>query len=151
MLKWQKIREDWQLEWLTHYEYRTVITNIPRSRMSTSAIVHFAYGRCDQENAIEQSKNGLGAMRMPTGELRANGAFLLAAEIAWCLRVWLSLLALPRDTRRWEWGWFRRAFVQAPAVIIRQARSAVVRFHASHRFTPDLIAAMARLRPLEFG
>lgn len=151
VFKRQKIREDWQLEWLTHYEYRAVITNIPRARMSTSAIVHFAYGRCDQENAIEQSKNGLGAMRMPTGELRANGAFLLAAEIAWCLRAWLSLLALPRDTRRWEWGWFRRAFVQAPAVIIRQARSAVVRFHASHRFTSDLIAAMARLRSLEFG
>jgi len=32
---------------------------------------------------IEQAKNGLGAMRMPTGELLANGAFLLAAEIAW--------------------------------------------------------------------
>jgi hypothetical protein len=41
--------------------------------------------------------------------------------------------------------------VQAPAVIIRQARWAVVRFHPSHRFTPDLIAAMARLRSLEFG
>lgn len=151
VLKRQKIREDRQLDWLTHYEYRAVITNIPRSRMSTSAIVHFAYGRCDQENAIEQAKNGLGAMRMPTGELLANGAFLLAAEIAWCLRSWLSLLALPQDTRRWEWGWFRRAFVHAPAVIIRQARSAVVRFHSSHRFTPDLVTAMAILRSLEFG
>jgi hypothetical protein len=151
VLKRQWIREDRQLDFLTHYEYRAVITNIPRSRMSASAIVHFAYGRCDQENAIEQAKNGLGAMRMPTGELLANGAFLLAAEIAWCLRAWLSLLALPRDTRRWEWGWFRRAFVHAPAVIIRQVRSSVVRFHASHRFTPDLVAAMARLRSLDFG
>jgi hypothetical protein len=135
---------------LTSYEYRAVLTNIPRSRMSASAIVHFAYGRCNQENAIEQAKNGLGAMRMPTGELLANGAFLLAAEIAWCLRAWLSLLALPRDTRHWEWGWFRRAFVHAPAVIIRQARSAVVRFHASHRFAPDLLSAMERLRSLQF-
>jgi hypothetical protein len=151
VFKRQRIREDRQLTFLTYYEYRAVLTNIPRSRMSASAIVHFAYGRCDQENAIEQAKNGLGAMRMPTGELLANGAFLLAAEIAWCLRAWLSLLALPRDTRRWEWGWFRRAFVHVPAVIIRQTRSAVVRFHAGHRFTPDLLSAMQRLRSLQFG
>ena len=150
VLRRQWIRAEQQLEFLTYYQYRAVITNIPRSRMSASAIVHFAYGRCDQENAIEQAKNGLGAMRMPTGELRANGAFLLAAEIAWCLRAWLSLLALPRDTRRWEWGWFRRAFVHVPAVIIRQARSAVVRFHASHRYTPDLLVASQRLRSLQF-
>jgi len=151
VFKRQWIREDRQLSFQTHYEYRAVITNIPRWRMSPSAIVHFAYGRCNQENAIEQAKNGLAAMRMPTGQLRANGAFLLAAEIAWCLRAWLSLLALPRETRTWEWGWFRRAFVHAPAVIIRRAHSAVVRFHASHRFAAYLLAASERLRGLQFG
>jgi hypothetical protein len=151
VFKRQLVREDQQLSFQTHYEYRAVVSNISKKEMSPSALVHFAYGRCDQENAIEQAKNGLGAMRMPTGELLANGAFLLAAEIAWSLRAWLSLLALPRETLRWEWGWFRRAFVHVPAEIIRQARSAVVRFHTSHRFTPHVFRASAILAHLEFG
>jgi hypothetical protein len=150
VFKRQWIRDERQEEFFTHYEYRAVISNIPKSEMSPSALVHFAYRRCNQENAIEQAKNGLGAMRMPTGELLANGAFLLAAEIAWCLRAWLSLLALPRETRCWEWGWFRRAFVHAPAKIIAQARSAVVSFYACHRFAGYLLAAMHRLKAMQF-
>jgi hypothetical protein len=77
---------------------------------------------------------------MPTGELRANGA---CAPGCPCSR----FRATPR---RWEWGWFRRAFVHAPAVIIRQARSAVVRLHASYRYTPDLLVAAQRRRSLQF-
>jgi hypothetical protein len=48
-------------------------------------------------------------------------------------------------------GWFRRAFVHVPAEIIRQARSAVVRFHASHRFTSHVLKASEILAHLEFG
>jgi hypothetical protein len=151
VLKRQLICNERQTEFFTHYEYRAVISNIPKGEMSPSALVHFAYRRCDQENSIEQAKNGLGAMRMPTGELLSNGAFLLAAEIAWCLRAWLSLLALPRETRRWEWGWFRRAFVHAPAKITSHARSAQISFYGCHRFATHLLSAMQRLEALQFG
>lgn len=151
IIKRQLIHEQTQMGLFTHYEYRAVISNIPRSEMSPSELTRFAYKRCNQENAIEQAKNGLRAMQMPTGELLANGAFLLAAELAWNLRAWLSLLALPRETRTWEWGWFRRAFVHVPALIISQARSSTVRLAASHRFSPHVLMASRRLASLSFG
>lgn len=58
----------------TDYVYRFIITNIPPSEMDTAEVLCFAYGRCDQENIIEQAKHGIAALRMPTGELLANGA-----------------------------------------------------------------------------
>lgn len=151
VFKRQLIEEQKQLGLYTRYEYRAVISNIPCSEMSASAITRFAYKRCNQENAIEQAKNGLRAMQMPTGELLANGAYLLAAEIAWNLRAWLSLLALPTETRTWEWGWFRRAFVHVPAHIVSKSRSAVVRLAASHRFATHVLTASRRLASLSFG
>jgi len=132
------------------YIYRYVLSNIPPWEKNTAAVVRFAYGRCDQENAIEQAKNGLHGFRMPTGTLLANGAFLLMAELAWCLRAWLSLLALPAETGRWEWKRFRQAFVYVAAKIVRGAREVMVRISASHRWAEALVKAMARLRRLPF-
>lgn len=37
---------------------------------------------------IEQLKNELGALRMPTGSSKANEAFMLVGELACCLESW---------------------------------------------------------------
>jgi hypothetical protein len=133
------------------YRYRFIITNIPKGDMDASEVVRFAYGRCDQENTIEQLKNGIAALRMPTGELRANDAFLKAGQLAWCLRSWLSLLALPRETLRWQWSWFRHAFVYVAAKITQTGRRAVVYLTRSHRFIEHMLIASKRLHCFEFG
>jgi hypothetical protein len=129
---------------------RFVITDIPRSWMDPAELVCFAYGRCDQENVIEQLKNGIAALGMPTGELLANGAFLMAGQLAWCLRSWLSLLALPRETTGWEWKWFRHAFVYVAAKITQGARQAKVYLAGSHRFVEHLLIASGRLQSFAF-
>jgi hypothetical protein len=134
----------------TEYCHRFIITNIPRRRMTAAQVLRFAFGRCDQENIIEQLKNGIAALRMPTGELLANHAFLMAGQLAWCLRAWLSLLALPRSTLRWEWSWFRHAFVYLPAQITQSARRAVVHVAGSHRFLEHVLIASGRLQCFEF-
>ena len=134
----------------TEYRDRFVITDIPPSHMDAAEVFCFAYGRCDQENIIEQFKNGIAAMRMPTGELLANSAFLLAGQLAWCLRSWLSLLALPRQTTRGEWKWFRQAFVYVAARITRHARRAVVYLTDAHRFVEHLLIAAQRLHSFVF-
>ncbi len=41
-----------------------------------------AHGRCDQENIIEQLKNGVHALRMPVGDLVSNGAYMVMASLA---------------------------------------------------------------------
>jgi hypothetical protein len=132
------------------YVYRFIITSIPRCEMNATEVLCFAYGRCDQENIIEQAKNGIAALRMPTGELLANAAFLMAGQLAWCLRAWLSLLALPRETRRWEWMWFRQAFVYVAARITRTGRRAKVYLAGCHRFVDHLIIASQRLQCFTF-
>ena len=132
------------------YVYRFIITNIPRSEMDAGEVLCFAYGRCDQENIIEQAKNGIAALRMPTGELLANAAFLMAGQLAWCLRAWLSLLALPKETTRWEWKWFRQAFVYVAARITRGSRQAKVYLAGCHRFVEHLVIASQRLQCFTF-
>jgi hypothetical protein len=132
------------------YVYRFIITNIPRREMNAAEVLGFAYGRCDQENIIEQAKNGIAALRMPTGEREANTAFLMAGQLAWCLRAWLSLLALPKETSRWEWKWFRQAFVYVAARITRGARQAKVHLAGCHRFVDHLIIASQRLQCFTF-
>ena len=134
----------------TEYRQRFVITDIPKSHMDPAEVFCFAYGRCDQENIIEQFKNGIAAMRMPTGELLANGAFLMAGQLAWCLRSWLSALALPKETTRWEWKWFRQAFVYIAAKITHGGRRAQVYLAGSHRFVEHVIIASQRLHTFTF-
>jgi hypothetical protein len=134
----------------TEYRYRFVITNIPAGQMTAAQVLQFAHRRGDQENAIEQLKNGIAALRMPTGELRANGAFLLAGQLAWCLRTWLSLLALPTETIRWEWKAFRQAFVYVGAKITRIARQVLAYLTGSHRFVNHLVIASQRLHSFVF-
>jgi len=149
VVKRQLIREKHQRELFEHYEYRFVITSI--EDMPAAQLVRFAYARCNQENTIEQLKNGLAALTMPTGELLANGAFMLAAVIAWSLRSWLSLLVLPAESLRWEWKRFRHAFVYVSSKVVAGARGVTVRIAASHRFTSQMLAGSERLDALAFG
>ncbi len=45
-----------------------------------------ANGRCDQENVIEQLKNGVNAMRMPVRDLESNWAYMVMAALSWNLK-----------------------------------------------------------------
>jgi hypothetical protein len=148
VIKRQLVREENQGELFERYVHRFIITSL--EEMPAAQLLRFAYGRCNQENTIEQLKNGLSALRMPTGELVANGAFMMAALLAWNLRAWLSLLVLPAETLSWEWKRFRHAFVYVAAKIVRGARVAVARLASCHRFTPTMIAASGRLDALVF-
>jgi len=139
-----------QKAFVRRHLYRFILSNIPSSEMTPEEVMRFAYGRCDQENAIEQAKNGLNGFRMPTGSLLANAAYLLCAQIAWNLRAWLSLIALPSESRPWEWKRFRHAFVYVAAKIVSVAREAVVRISAYHRWARPLIRAVNRLRRMPF-
>lgn len=150
IIKRQKVRErDKQLRIFEHYEYHLVITNI--EDWSASEVLRFYFGRCgDQENAIEQLTNGLEALRMPTGELLSNWAFLICGTLAWNLKSWLALTVLPRQTLNWEWKRFRYAFVYLAASIVKTARRVVARFAASGRFAAEMVNAVRLLRSLAF-
>jgi hypothetical protein len=63
-------------------------------------IVPVANGRCNQENLIEQLKNGARAMEMPVGDLVSNWAYMVMASLAWTMKAWFALV-LPEGGR---WG-----------------------------------------------
>lgn len=128
--------------------YRFLITSIEAE--GPMEVIRFAYGRCAQENTIEQLKNGIAAMKMPTGALHANAAFLMAGQLAWNLRAWLSLLVLPKDSLHWEWKRFRHAFVYVAAKVAARARTVAATISASQRFAAEILRASQRLETIVF-
>lgn len=128
------------------YGYRYVVTDLPET-VTASEVVALTYQRCDQENIIEQLKNELVMWRMPVREAAGNAAWIEIARLAWNIGKWLSLLALPIETLRWEWKRLRRAFVYVAAEVLLRARQTWVRFNPSHLHIPVLIKAHARLGP----
>jgi hypothetical protein len=129
----------------THYRYRLVLSNLPRS-YTASQVVDLTYQRCDQENVIEQFGQGIAGWRMPVAEFMGNSAWLEIARLAWNLGKWIAQIALPSEVVRWEWKRFRRHFVYIAAKVIKTGRRLVVRLAGSHRFLPDILTAHVRLQ-----
>jgi len=132
--------------------YFFYITNL--RDLSPSAIVRHSNDRCNQENLIEQLRNGVHALRMPVDNLISNWAYMVMASLAWTLKAWLALL-LP-DTGRWklrrrtekeevlrmEFKRFTQAFINIPAQIIRTGRKVLYRILGWNPYMPQLLRAV---------
>jgi hypothetical protein len=102
-------------------------------------IVFQANHRCNQENLIEQQKNGVHALTAPLDNLESNWAYMVIASLAWSLKAWASLL-IPvsprwRETHeaekqtllRMDFTTFRQAMINIPAQIVRTGRRIIYR------------------------
>lgn len=130
--------------------YFFYITNHSESTYSAEAIVALANQRCDQENVIEQLKNGVNAMRMPVDDLVSNWAYMVITALAWNLKAWYGLL-LPKRERglellKMEFRRFLHALVLVPAQIVRTGRRIVYRLQAYNPWLRDLFAMWEKLR-----
>lgn len=109
---------------------------------SAAQIVFKANDRCDQENLIEQQKNGVRALTAPLDNLQSNWAYMVMAALAWSLKAWAALL-LPVNPRwrekhehekrtllRMDFATFRNALINVPAQIVRTGRRTVYRLLA---------------------
>jgi hypothetical protein len=105
-------------------------------------IVFQANERCNQENLIEQHKNGVHALTAPLDNLESNWAYMVIASLAWSLKAWAALL-LPvhprwrdkhererRQLLRMDFMTFRNAFINIPAQIARTGRRIIYRMLA---------------------
>ena len=116
--------------------YLFYITNVRADALTPSAVVDEANDRCNQENLIEQLKNGVQALRMPSDGLVSNWAYAVIATLAWNLKIWLALLLpkrLARDLRRMEYRRFLQSVMLVPCQVLRTARQMVLRLLA---YTP---------------
>ena len=133
--------------------YFFYLTN--RWDLSVEQIVGLANGRCDQENVIEQLKNGVNAMRMPVDDLVSNGAYMVMAALAWNLKAWYGLLVPDRDRGlalvRMEFRRFLHAIMLIPAQIIRTGRRIIYRLLGYNSWLRDFFATFERIAAWDGG
>ncbi len=115
-------------------------------------IVGLANGRCDQENVIEQVKNGVNAMRMPVNDLLSNWAYMVMAALAWNLKAWYGLLMPDRERGlelvRMEFRRFLHSIVLLPCQIVRTARRVLYRILGYNSWLKDFFATWERVRQM---
>ncbi len=121
-------------------------------------VVFLANARCNQENLIEQLKNGVRAMQMPVDNLLSNWAYMVMASLAWTLKAWFALL-LP-ETGRWatkhkaekqsvlKMGFrkFLNAFMRVPCQVVRTGRRLVYRLLAWNPWQDVFLRGVDALR-----
>ena len=118
-----------QMRLFDQTRYFFYITN--DTTRSMPEVVEFAMGRCDQENVIEQLKNGVNAMRMPSRDLTSNWAYMVIAALAWNLKAWFGLMVEQKATRQailgMEFKRFTNSFLHIPCQILRTGRRLLYR------------------------
>ena len=118
-------------------------------------LVGLAYGRCDQENVIEQLKNGVNAMRMPVADLLSNWAYMVMAALAWNLKAWYGLLVPNRERGlelvKMEFRSFLQAIMLVPCQVVRTARRIIYRLLGYNCWMEDFFATFERLLVLVPG
>jgi len=132
---------------------------ITNNRTSSAAeIVRRANQRCNQENLIEQLKNGVRALRMPVDNLVSNWAYMVMAALAWSLKAWFALW-LP-ETGRWsrkhqaeketvlrmEFKKFCHAFIELPCQIVRSGRRILYRLLSWNQWLRVFFRGVTALR-----
>jgi hypothetical protein len=121
-------------------------------------LVGRANGRCNQENLIEQLKNGVRAMEMPVGDLTSNWAYMVMASLAWTLKAWFAL-SLPQDGRwaqkhkdqkesllKMEFKGFLNVLMRVPCQVVRAGRRIVYRLLSWNPWLEVLLRGVETLR-----
>jgi hypothetical protein len=125
-----------QLRLRDEIRYFFYVTNASKQELRAERVVFEANDRCDQENVIEQLKNGVHAMRVPSDGLDSNWAWMLIASLAWNIKQWMGV-SLPKTMKhegeeigRMEFRRFLRCLMFLPCQVVHAARRTVLRILA---------------------
>ena len=139
------------------YRYFFFITN---DRLTAAeGLVLSANRRCDQENLIEQLKNGVHALKLPAHDLTSNWAYMVMASLGWTLKAWFALM-LPeapgrgREVRdrqkrrimRMEFKNFVANLVRLPCQVLKTGRRLIYRLLSYNPWQEPLLAGVAAWR-----
>jgi Transposase DDE domain group 1 len=117
-----------------------------------AGIVAFANDRCNQENLIEQLKNGVGAMRLPANSLVSNWAYMIIGALAWTFKAWLALLQPRSEHQRalltMEFKKFLQELMLLPCQVVRAGRRLIYRLLQWNPWVEVLIRSVDVLRAL---
>mgnify|MGYP003439042859 FL=1 len=118
-------------------------------------VVALANGRCDQENVIEQLKNGVNAMKLPVRDLVSNWAYMVIASLAWNLKAWFGML-MPNVGRgeqvlKMEFRRFLNTLIILPCQIVRTGRKIVYRMLGYNDWLKDFFETWERIRRIRWA
>jgi hypothetical protein len=126
--------------------------------ITAEEVVFEANDRCNQENVIQQDKNGVHALKAPLDNLESNWAYMVIATLAWNLKAWAALL-LPAKGRwkkrhtlekqtllRMDFVTFRHALINIPTQIVRTGRKLIYRLLGWNRWQPAFFRLLDQLR-----
>jgi len=120
--------------------------------LTAEEVVYLANERCDQENLIEQLRNGVNAMRMPVDNLLSNWAYMVITSIAWTLKSWFALCMRTRADREevlgMEFRGFLHTFVLLPCQLVRTSRQLVYRLLGYNRRLSKFFTTFYRIKSL---
>jgi hypothetical protein len=126
-----------------------------RTDLTAAEVVACANDRCDQENVIEQLKNGVSALRVPLYDLVSNWAYMVIAALAWNIKSWYAMmLHLKADRRAYiamEMRRFIAHLIVIPAVVTRRARSITIRLIGYQPSLDRLFSAWRTIERTRFG
>ena len=142
-----------QLSLWDDVRYFFYITNV--EDMSMPEVVRFCNERCNQENLIEQLKNGISALRMPVDALESNWAYMVMASLAWTLKAWFALLVRKADQRetllRMEFRRFLNGLIKIPIQIVSTGRKILYRVLGYNQWTAQFLNTFADIRRLRLA
>ncbi len=134
---------------IRHFFYITT-----RRDLSAAEVVRLANARCDQENVIEQLKNGVNALRVPVYDLVSNWAYMVMAALAWNLKSFFAMMMhLKADRRKYvamEFRRFVREMILVPCQVIRRARRTTLRIIGWQPTTDRLFSAWRTIERTAF-
>jgi hypothetical protein len=120
---------------------------------TATKVVELANGRCDQENVIEQLKNGVNAMRMPVDSLLSNWAYMVMTALAWNLKAWFSMFVPDPQRRaellRKEFRYFLNRLIRIPCQILCSGRRTIYRVLGYNSWLSDFFSTWERIRRLK--
>jgi hypothetical protein len=145
--------EEGQAKLWDDIRYFFYITN--RTDLSPAEVVWLCNERCNQENLIEQLKNGLNALRMPVDSLVSNWSYMVMASLAWTLKAWFALLVRSHERRdellRMEFRRFLNGIVKIPVQIITAGRRIVYRILGYNQWIHTFMQTFDSVRRLKLA
>ena len=126
-----------------------------RTDLTAAEVVACANDRCDQENIIEQLKNGVNALRVPLYDLISNWAYMVIAALAWNIKSWFAMMMHRTTDRReyirMEFRRFLTSVILIPAMVIRRARGITIRIIGYQPSLDRLFSACNTIERTRFG
>ena len=125
-----------------------------RDDLTPAEVVFAANKRCDQENVIEQLKNGVNALRVPMYDLISNWAYMVIAALAWNIKSWFALMMHRKNHRRqyirMDFRTFLSHIILYPCRVVTHARSTTVRIIGYQPSLKRLLSAWATIERTGF-